>query len=205
MTKTENLFRVGLTGGIACGKSFVADLFAQLAIPVIDTDEIARQVVAPGQPGLEAILTEFGPDLLMPGGELDRTALRGRIFADGSDRRRLEAILHPRIRDRAVEMSATLGGPYQIMVVPLLIETNFRQLVDRILVVDCPESLQRERLVARDSEDAGQVDRIMSTQLDRKARLRSADDVIDNAGTKEQTRRQVESLHRRYLTLVGAK
>lgn len=205
MTKTENLFRVGLTGGIACGKSFVADLFAQLAIPVIDTDEIARQVVAPGQPGLEAILTEFGPDLLMPGGELDRTALRGRIFADGSDRRRLEAILHPRIRDRAVEMSATLGGPYQIMVVPLLIETNFRQLVDRILVVDCPESLQRERLVARDSEDAGQVDRIMSAQLDRKARLRSADDVIDNAGTKEQTRRQVESLHRRYLTLAGAK
>lgn len=205
MTKTENLFRVGLTGGIACGKSFVADLFAQLAIPVIDTDEIARQVVAPGQPGLEAILTEFGPDLLMPGGELDRTALRGRIFADGSDRRRLEALLHPRIRDRAVEMSATLGGPYQIMVVPLLIETNFRQLVDRILVVDCPESLQRERLVARDSEDAGQVDRIMSAQLDRKARLRSADDVIDNAGTKEQTRRQVESLHRRYLTLAGAK
>jgi dephospho-CoA kinase len=205
MTKTENLFRVGLTGGIACGKSFVADLFAQLAIPVIDTDEIARQVVAPGQPGLEAILTEFGPDLLMPGGELDRTALRGRIFADGSDRRRLEAILHPRIRDRAVEMSATLGGPYQIMVVPLLIETNFRQLVDRILVVDCPESLQRERLVARDNEDAGQVDRIMSAQLDRKARLRSADDVIDNAGTKEQTRRQVESLHRRYLTLAGAK
>lgn len=205
MTKTENLFRVGLTGGIACGKSFVADLFAQLAIPVIDTDEIARQVVAPGQPGLEAILAEFGPDLLMPGGELDRTALRGRIFADGSDRRRLEAILHPRIRDRAVEMSATLGGPYQIMVVPLLIETNFRQLVDRILVVDCPESLQRERLVARDSEDAGQVDRIMSAQLDRKARLRSADDVIDNAGTKEQTRRQVESLHRRYLTLAGAK
>lgn len=205
MTKTENLFRVGLTGGIACGKSFVADLFAQLAIPVIDTDEIARQVVAPGQPGLEAILAEFGPDLLMPGGELDRTALRGRIFADGSDRRRLEAILHPRIRDRAVEMSATLGGPYQIMVVPLLIETNFRQLVDRILVVDCPESLQRERLVARDSEDAGQVDRIMSAQLDRKARLRSADDVIDNAGTKEQTRRQVASLHRRYLTLAGAK
>jgi dephospho-CoA kinase len=205
MVNNEHLFRVGLTGGIACGKSFVAELFAQLAIPVIDTDEIARQIVAPGQPGLEAILAEFGPDVLMPSGELDRTSLRSRVFADESDRRRLEAILHPRIRDRAIEMSATLGGPYQIMVVPLLIETHFQQWVDRILVVDCPESLQRERLVARDNEDTGQVDRIMSAQLDRKTRLQSADDVIDNAGTKDQTRRQVESLHRSYLTLASAK
>jgi dephospho-CoA kinase len=205
MVNNEHLFRVGLTGGIACGKSFVAELFAQLAIPVIDADEIARQIVAPGQPGLEAILAEFGPDVLMPSGELDRTGLRSRVFADESDRRRLEAILHPRIRDRAIEMSATLGGPYQIMVVPLLIETHFQQWVDRILVVDCPESLQRERLVARDNEDTGQVDRIMSAQLDRKTRLQSADDVIDNAGTKDQTRRQVESLHRSYLTLASAK
>jgi dephospho-CoA kinase len=204
MVNNEHLFRVGLTGGIACGKSFVAELFAQLAIPVIDTDEIARQIVAPGQPGLEAILAEFGPDVLMPSGELDRTSLRSRVFADESDRRRLEAILHPRIRDRAIEMSATLGGPYQIMVVPLLIETHFQPLVDRILVVDCPESLQRERLVARDNEDTGQVDRIMSAQLDRMTRLQSADDVIDNAGTRDQTRRQVESLHRSYLTLASA-
>jgi dephospho-CoA kinase len=205
MVNNEHLFRVGLTGGIACGKSFVAEVFAQLAIPVIDTDEIARQIVAPGQPGLEAILAEFGPDVLMPSGEVDRTSLRSRVFADESDRRRLEAILHPRIRDRAIEMSATLGGPYQIMVVPLLIETHFQPLVDRILVVDCPESLQRERLVARDNEDTGQVDRIMSAQLDRMTRLQSADDVIDNAGTRDQTRRQVESLHRSYLTLASAK
>ena len=205
MTNNQKVLRVGLTGGIACGKSFVAEQFAQLEIPVIDTDEIARQVVAPGQPGLEAIRTEFGPDVLMPSGELDRNALRSRVFTDGTDRRRLEAILHPRIRDIAVERSATLGGPYQIMVVPLLIETDFRQLVDRILVVDCPESLQRERLIARDDEDAGQVDRIMSAQLNRKERLRSANDVIDNTGTREQTRRQVEALHRRYLRLAGAK
>lgn len=205
MTNNQKVLRVGLTGGIACGKSFVAEQFAQLEIPVIDTDEIARQVVAPGQPGLEAIRTEFGPDVLMPSGELDRNALRSRVFTDGTDRRRLEAILHPRIRDIAVERSATLGGPYQIMVVPLLIETDFQQLVDRILVVDCPESLQRERLIARDDEDAGQVDRIMSAQLNRKERLRSANDVIDNTGTREQTRRQVEALHRRYLRLAGAK
>ncbi len=204
MTNNQKVLRVGLTGGIACGKSFVAEQFAQLEIPVIDTDEIARQVVAPGQPGLEAIRTEFGPDVLMPSGELDRNALRSRVFTDGTDRRRLEAILHPRIRDIAVERSATLGGPYQIMVVPLLIETDFQQLVDRILVVDCPESLQRERLIARDDEDAGQVDRIMSAQLNRKERLRSADDIIDNAGTREQTRRQVDSLHRGYLALAGA-
>lgn len=205
MTHNQKVLRVGLTGGIACGKSFVAEQFAQLEIPVIDTDEIARQVVAPGQPGLEAIRTEFGPDVLMPSGELDRNALRSRVFTDGTDRRRLEAILHPRIRDIAVERSATLGGPYQIIVVPLLIETDFQQLVDRILVVDCPESLQRERLIARDDEDAGQVDRIMSAQLNRKERLRSANDVIDNTGTREQTRRQVEALHRRYLRLAGAK
>ncbi len=204
MTRNEKVFRIGLTGGVACGKSFVAELFAELGVPVIDTDEIARQVVAPGQKALEVIRAEFGPDMLTISGELDRAALRRRIFASDAERQRLEAILHPRIRVRALEMSATLGGPYQIMVVPLLIETDFQQLVDRILVVDCPESLQRERLTERDGEDPDQADRIISAQLSRKERLQSADDVIDNAGTRQQTRRQVDALHRIYLGLAGA-
>jgi len=204
MTRNEKVFRIGLTGGVASGKSLVAELFAEHGVPVIDTDEIARQVVAPGQKALEVIQAEFGPDMLTIGGELDRAALRSRIFASEAERQRLEAILHPRIRGRALEMSTTLGGPYQIMVVPLLIETDFQQLVDRILVVDCPESMQRERLTKRDDEDPDQADRIMSAQLSRKERLRSADDVIDNAGTREQTRRQVDALHRVYLDLAGA-
>ncbi len=199
------VFRIGLTGGIASGKTVVGDMFADLGVPVIDTDEIARQIVAPGQPALDEIQAEFGAKVLTRDGELDRPALRSRVFASDADRGRLEAILHPRIHERALESSASAGGPYQIMVVPLLIEADFQSLVDRILVVDCPESLQRERLIARDDEDAGQVDRIMSAQLNRKERLRSANDVIDNAGTREQTRRQVEALHRRYLRLAGAK
>ena len=204
MAKNEKVFRIGLTGGVASGKSLVAKLFAEHGVPVIDTDEIARQVVAPGQKALEVIQAEFGPDMLTIGGELDRAALRSRIFANDAERQRLEAILHPRIRGRALEISTTLGGPYQIMVVPLLIETDFQQLVDRILVVDCPESMQRERLTKRDDEDPDQADRIMSAQLSRKERLRSADDVIDNAGTREQTRQQVDALHRVYLGLAGS-
>ena len=134
-----------------------------------------------------------------------RELIAGRgLFANDAERQRLEAILHPRIRGRALEISTTLGGPYQIMVVPLLIETDFQQLVDRILVVDCPESMQRERLTKRDDEDPDQADRIMSAQLSRKERLRSADDVIDNAGTREQTRQQVDALHRVYLGLAGS-
>lgn len=203
MVNNEHVFRVGLTGGIACGKSFVADQFARLGVPVIDTDEIARQVVAPGEPGLKAILAEFGPGVLTTGGELDRTALRTRVFSNDADRRRLEAILHPRIHDLTIELSVSLKGPYQVLVVPLLIETGFRQLVDRILVVDCPESMQRERLIARDDDEPEQVDRIISAQISRDDRLRSADDVIDNAGTRDQTREQVDALHRGYLDLAG--
>ena len=203
MAKKETVFRIGLTGGIASGKSFVAEHFAQLGVPVIDTDEIAREVVAPGQSGLEAISDEFGPGVLTARGELDRTALRDRVFAKDGDRRRLEAILHPLIRERVLEISASAGGPYQLIVVPLLIETNFQRLMDRVLVVDCPESTQRERLIGRDDDNPDQVDRIMSAQLSRDDRLASADDVIDNAGSREHTRRQIEALHRQYLGLAG--
>jgi dephospho-CoA kinase len=178
-------------------------MFARLGIPVIDTDEIARQVVARGQPALAQLTAEFGQHVLAADGELDRALLREIVFKDESRRRRLEAILHPRIRDRALEASASAGGPYQLLVVPLLIETGFEQLVDRILVVDASEAQQRQRLLLRDRGTPEQVDRIMGAQLARERRLAAADDVIDNSGNPEATLRQVESLHAKYLSICG--
>lgn len=195
--------RIGLTGGIASGKTLVADMFAALGIPIIDTDEIARQVVARGQPALTEIVAEFGAGILTTGGDVDRTSLRRIVFRDSSQRRRLEAIVHPRIREMTLQASEAAGGPYQVLVVPLLIETGFQQLVDRILVVDCPESTQRARLLARDNETPEQVESMMGAQLSRARRLEAADDVIDNSGTPDATRRQVETLHQKYLGICG--
>ena len=195
--------RIGLTGGIASGKTLVADIFAELGIPIIDTDEIARQVVAQGQPALTEIVAEFGAGVLSPGGDLDRTSLRRIVFQNRSQRRRLEAIVHPRIREMTLQAAEVAGGPYQVLVVPLLIETGFQQLVDRILVVDCPESTQRARLLARDNETPEQVDFMMGAQLGRAQRLEAAHDVIDNSGTPHATRGQVETLHQKYLGICG--
>jgi dephospho-CoA kinase len=197
--------RIGLTGGIASGKSLVADLFAARGIPVIDTDVIARDVVRPGQPALEEIEREFGPDVLDPGGGLDRRRLRELIFADEARRRALEAILHPRIRSEAERQSAAAGGDYQIIVVPLLVESPMRHFMDRILVVDCSERTQLERLRARDTETEEQARRILAAQASRETRLGIADDVLENEGTKEEAATQVEHLHRQYLELAKKK
>lgn len=199
----REVLRIGLTGGIASGKSLVADMFAKLGIPVIDTDKIARQVVARGQPALAEVTAEFGARILTPEGELDRASLRQIVFQDEPLRRRLEAIVHPRIREMTLQASETAGGPYQVLVVPLLIESDFQQLVDRILVVDCPESVQRERLLVRDTETPEQVERMMDAQLSRSRRLEAANDIIDNSGTQDATRRQVETLHRKFLGICG--
>jgi dephospho-CoA kinase len=198
----KKVFRVGLTGGIASGKTLVANWFAELDVPVIDTDEIARQVVAPGQPGLDEIVTEFGADVLTPDGRLDRDRLRRLVFADDDRRRRLEAILHPLIRERTLEAAASAGGPYQVIVVPLLVETGFQRHVDRVLVVDCPESMQRQRLLERDKEDREQVERMLAAQTSRESRLTAADDVLDNSGTPDQAREQVAALHQKYMKLA---
>jgi dephospho-CoA kinase len=191
--------RVGLTGGIASGKTVVAEYFAELGARVIDTDDIARETVAAGRPALAQIATEFGPGVLTPGGELDRQALRELIFDDPDQRRRLEAILHPLIRRETESRSASAEGPYQLIVVPLLIETDFSELVDRVLVVDCPEDVQRKRLLARDGESATRAERMIAAQITRSERLAAADDVIDNSGDLNATRIQVEALHRDYL------
>jgi dephospho-CoA kinase len=198
------LLRIGLTGGIASGKTTVADMFAALGADVIDTDIVAREVVEPGEPALAEIAAAFGEDLIGPDGGLDRAAMRSRVFANPAERHRLEGILHPRIRERTLALADASTGPYIVFVVPLLIESGFNQLVDEVVVVDCPEHQQRERLLARDGGDAAQADRMMAAQLSREARLAAADAIIDNSGDTALTRAQVHELHERYMQRASA-
>jgi len=198
------MFRVGLTGGIASGKTLVGELFAELGAGVVDTDEVAREVVAPGEPGLDAVVAEFGPEILRADGTLDRRALRHIVFRDAQRRGRLEAILHPLIHDRMLQRVGTIEAPYAIVIVPLLLETGFVELVERIAVVDCPESVQLGRLQQRDGMSERDARAMLEAQTDRQTRLASADDVIDNSGTREQTAAGVASLHARYLQMAAA-
>ena len=197
--------RVGLTGGIASGKSTVADLFAGLGVPVIDTDLIARQVVEPGQPALEDIRERFGDAVLAPDSSLDRAALRAVVFASDAARRDLEVILHPRIGEETRRQSKAAGGLYQLIVVPLLVGSKLLDFVDRVLVVDCDEDTQVARLLARDSESPEQARRILAAQSSRAERLAIADDVIENDGDIAALRRAVTLLDRKYRRLVEAK
>jgi dephospho-CoA kinase len=197
--------RIGLTGGIASGKSVVADMFADLGVPVIDTDVIARDVVRPGQPALEEIRDTFGDDVVTADGTLDRATMRAIVFGDDAARRRLEAILHPRIGAATRQQADAAGGDYQVIVVPLLVESSLRAFVDRVLVVDCDEETQVARLLARDAESEAQARRILAAQSSREERLAIADDVITNDDDLDQTREQVLALHRRYLHAAAAR
>ncbi len=194
---------VGLTGGIASGKSLVGAMFVKLGVALIDTDVVAREVAARGEPGLAAVVEEFGSGVLSPSGDLNRPALRSLVFADDAKRRKLEAILHPLIRSKTRAKLAELSAPYALVAVPLLVETSFGELVDRILVVDCSEALQLERLMRRDAIPKPEALAMIKAQVDRATRLKAAHDVIDNSGTTEGTRRQVELTHRRYLDLAA--
>jgi dephospho-CoA kinase len=196
------VLRVGLTGGIASGKSQVAEMFATLGVPVADTDQIAREVVAPGTAGLAAVRAAFGAAILAADGSLDRVKLRDLVFDDRGARRRLEGILHPLIREATLARLAAIEAPYVIVVVPLLLETDFAALVDRVLVVDCPPKMQLERVMRRDSVSRERAESIVSAQVDHALRLDAADDVIDNSRTIEHTREQVVALHRQYLELA---
>jgi len=191
--------RIGLTGGIASGKSTVAKLFAELGTTVIDTDVIAREVVAPGQPALNEIVAHFGDAVIDDDGLLDRPAMRQLIFSNDAARKQLEAIIHPRIRQETVRQSSDAGGSYQLIVVPLLTESPLQSYVDRILVVDCDENVQIERLLARNTDSEKQARRILAAQASRADRLAIADDVIRNDGNIADMRRQVEALHEDYL------
>jgi len=194
------MFTVGLTGGIGSGKSTVADLFAELGTPVIDTDAIAHQLTAPGGAALDAIRAAFGETVMRVDGTLDRAALRRRIFSDADTRHQLEAILHPRIRKAVEQTLATLNAPYVLVVIPLLVETGgYKDMLDRVLVVDCPEDLQIARVMARSGLAQDEVKAIFAAQAGRAARLAAADDVILNTASREALRTQVATLHQRYL------
>lgn len=197
-------FRVALSGGIASGKSVVADMFAELGIPVIDTDIIARQVVEPGQPALDDIHDRFGDTVIDAAGNLDRRALRKLVFSDDDARLDLEAILHPRIGAETRRQAVAAPGPYQIIVVPLLVGSPLGKFVDRVLIVDCDEELQLKRLLARDAETVDQARRILAAQSSREERLAIADDVIRSDRSLEDTRECVTTLDAKYRRLAAA-
>lgn len=195
----ERPLRVALTGGIASGKSTVADLFAQQGVPVLDTDQIARDVVAPGTPGAAAIARAFGAALFDAQGQLDRRALRDIVFAQPQARRTLEAITHPAIRAELERRSALAGGVYQLLVVPLLVENGRQIAADFVIVVDCPEALQLQRVMARDGSTAEQAKAILAAQASRSERLAAADAVLSNDGDRRQLQRAVAKLHTQLL------
>ncbi len=195
---------IGLTGGIASGKSAVARRFAELGVPVIDADESARIVVAPGSPGLAEVVSRFGKNVLTAGGALDRPALRNLIFSNPGRRRELEAILHPLIRADMEHRASVATGPYLVMVIPLLIEGGGRGHVDRILVIDVDEEVQLKRLMERDGGTMEQAKAILAAQAGRATRLQAADDVLENVGSLSELRHGVDQLHRRYVELAGS-
>ncbi len=200
MEQHPTRFSVGLTGGIGCGKTTVADMFAELGASVIDTDAIAHALTAPHGAAMPALLAEFGQEFATPEGALDRAKMRALVFADPQARTRLEAILHPRIRDATAAAAAIATGPYPIFVVPLLIESGtWRERVGRVLAIDCPEDLQVRRVMARSGLQEAQVRAIMAAQVTRAQRLEAADDVILNDDGIEALRPQVERLHAEYL------
>jgi dephospho-CoA kinase len=196
--------RIGLTGGIASGKSTVAQRFMELGVPVIDADEAARSVVAPGGPGLAEVVKRFGSGVLAENGELDRRALRELIFREPGSRRDLEAILHPLIRAEMERSAESARGPYVVMAIPLLVESGSSNRVDRILVVDVDEAVQLQRVMARDGCTLEQARAILASQASRSARLAVADDVLRNTATVTDLRQAVDHLHERYLRLAEA-
>jgi dephospho-CoA kinase len=195
---------IGLTGGVASGKSTVGRLFMALGTPLLDGDDVAREVVAPPSPALAAIAERFGPEYLQADGSLDRRRLRERVFAEPEARRELEAITHPLIRQRIVDWQGQQTAPYCILSVAILVESGMDSLVDRILVVDAPVEVQLERLVQRDGIAEPLARQMIAAQAPRRQRLARADDCIDNALPQQALEPQVQRLHRFYLDLAGA-
>ena len=194
---------IGLTGGIASGKSHIAALFIELGAPLLEADDVARSIVQPGEPALAAIADRFGDAMLQADGTLDRRRLREQVFADPAARKDLEAITHPAIRQRVDAWRAQQRGPYCIYSAAILVESGMTTQVDRILVVDAPETEQLRRLMGRDGADETLARRMIAAQATRAARLARADDILDNGDTRRDPRPQVLRLHRRYQALAG--
>ena len=192
-------FTVGLTGGIASGKSLASDRLAALGAAVVDTDVISREQTVAGMPALGDIVREFGQDLVAADGGLDRVRLRALVFSDSGARKKLEAVLHPRIRTAAWERATQTPGSYLVMVIPLLVETGFTGGIDRVLVIDAPRELQLKRLRERDGATFRQAQAIVAAQATRRQRRAAADDLLLNDGAIEQLLQGIERLHRSYL------
>lgn len=194
------MLRIGLTGGIGSGKTTVANLFGHYGIPVLDADEIARQIVEPGHPAYDPVVTQFGETILTENKSIDRAKLRNMVFNDPTKRKQLEAIIHPLVRQEISRRLSQLNAPYCIVVVPLLIESGLNNMIDRILVIDAPEPLQIERVMQRNDLPADEVKKIIQTQIPRDKRIAYADDVIVNDSDIVHLQDKVKSLHATYLT-----
>jgi dephospho-CoA kinase len=197
-------YRVGLTGGIACGKSTVANLFAALGASIVDTDVLAREVVAPGSPLLPRISEHFGEQVLQKDASLDRARLRELVFANPAERQWLESLTHPAIRELTDARCESATGRYVIVAIPLLVETQGAERFDRVLVVDCDPALQLARVQARDGSTSREAAQVLAAQASREQRLAVADDVILNNGDIAALRDQVEKLHRQYSAAASS-
>lgn len=197
-------FVVGLTGGIGSGKSAAAAEFARLGATVVDADAIAHQLSEPGGAAIAPIRRLFGEDFVLASGAMDRKKMRERVFSDAAAKRELEALLHPMIREESERRIEAASGPYVVSVVPLLVESgDYRDRVDRVLVIDAPHETQVRRVTARSLLSEDEVRAIIRAQASRAERLAAADDVIDNGGTLDALRKQVGTLHARYLKMAG--
>ena len=198
-------FIVGVTGGIGSGKTTLCLEFAKLGAPMVDTDQVARDVVAPGTPGLSSLVATFGKDILDATGQLDRRRMRARVFADPAERSKLEALLHPLIRKGTDAAVMACGFPYCLVCIPLLVERGGGNRVDRVLVIDCPPEIQLARVMARDEMSAAEVEAIMKSQAGREERLAAADDVLVNSGDLVALQPEIARLHALYLQLAAGR
>ncbi len=197
------MYTIALTGGIGCGKSTVCKLFSALGIPIIDTDNIARELVEPGQPALEEIIACFGDAILLADGSLDRKALARKTFTNQQNRLSLESILHPRIRQCVSEQLSRLSSAYVIIAIPLLIETSQQNQYNKVLVIDCDKQQQIDRTLSRDQRSLPEIESIISSQVSREQRIAAADDVIDNTHDINSLEAQVNLLHSKFLNMAS--
>lgn len=202
---TAKVFSVGLTGGIGSGKTTVANMFAARSAAIIDTDQIAHELTTPTGLAMPAIARQFGSEFIAADGALDRARMRARVFNDPAEKKRLEAILHPLIKTECERAAQHARGPYLMFVVPLLVESgNWKERVSRVLVVDCPEPLQVQRVMARSGLEEAQVRAIMASQATRAQRLAAADDILSNEGNAAALAPQIDRLHALYCSLAQA-
>lgn len=195
------VLKIGLTGGIGSGKSTACEIFSELGVPIIDADIVARKVVQAGMPALQLIKEKFGEDIFTKDGLLDREKARDQIFTNEIDRKKLENILHPVIYERIVHETENIDSSYCIISIPLLLETEALDIIDRVLIIDVSEKLQLSRASVRDNASLNDIERIIQTQISRDNRLAAADDIINNEGDIENLRRQIHDLHEFYKSI----